>query len=361
MPVPNGKSKKEDRGKDEISLEIGKCKSILVGMSNRLDKFNLSGMDESEFRKLKKFIKNIKSSSSLLNIIHDEDNKSGLIIDTLYKVFFSKASEDSRLLFRRGYVEDFYIKLDSDTIETIEKRFIKKESIENSISFSDAIKNGTTDIGWIDSFNGISRKDLKEIYSIDAYFPSGKRRRGKGETLSCLSFGGFINNERGADVFIEDNRVEVKSTISASITSEDNLVSPKIKQFIELSYRISGRSKRKEKTYGKRSLNLLIAKIKSSPIKSKEFWKRFHQIIGFKTERNPDMIVPILICHQIEHYSKPENFNMMIIYSENSGGFPDALSVLVKEETFITHRNIGILNELNIYFRVYPNKVEIFL
>jgi len=361
MRVSNRKPKKENQAGGETALEIKQCQSILVEMSNRLDKFDLSGMDESEFRKLKKFIKNIKSSSSLLNIIHDEDQKSGQIIDTLYKVFFSRSSEDSRLLFRRGYVEDFYIKLDTDTIETIEKRFIKKESIENSISFSEAIKNGTTDIGWIDSFNGISRKDLKEIYSIDAYFPSGKRRRGKGETLSCLSFGGFINNERGADVFIEENRVEVKSTISASITSEVNLVSPKMKQFIELSYRISGKSKRKEKTYGKRSLSLLMTKLKSSPLKAKEFWKRFHQIIGFKTDRNPDLIVPILICHQIDHYSKPENFNMMIIYSENSGGFPDSLSVLVKEETFMTNRNIGILNELNIYFRVYPNKVEIFL
>jgi hypothetical protein len=361
MQVSKRKPKKSETPKDIVALEIEQCKSILGSMSDRLDEFNLSGIDEAGLRKLRKLIKNIKSSSSLLDIIHDSDKRSSQIIETLYKVFFGRSNEDSRIMFRRGYVEDFYINLDPVTLDTIEKRFIKKQPIKGSISFSDAVKNGTTDIGWIDSFNGISRKDLKEIYTIDAYFPSGKRRRGKGETLSCLSFGGFINNERGADIFIDGNRVEVKSTISASITSEDNLVSPKIKQFIDLSYRISGKSKKKEKTYGKRSLNLLLAKIKSSQIKANEFWKRFHQIVGFRTDRDPDKIVPILICHQIEHYSKPENFNTMIIYSENTGGFPDALSVLVKNESFVNDRNIEILNDLNIYFRVYPNKVEIFL
>jgi len=359
MKVPSRKRNKSIEGKERID-DILDCKEMLSQISSKLDTIDPSSLDESGLRKFKKFLHSIKSSSSLLDLVSGDSSTTVSIINILFKVFFGKSNEDLRINFKKGYVEDFYIKLDTDTINSIEKRFIKKEEVEGSISFDQAVSNGTTDIGWINSFNGISRKDLKEIYSADAYFPSGKRRRGKGETLSCLAFGGYINNERGADIFIGDNRVEVKSTISASITSEDNLVCSKVKQFVDLSYRITG-GRKKEKTYGKRSLAKLIDRIKTNPKKASEFWRRFHQIIGFRTDRNFDNIIPILICYQIEHYSKPENFNMMIIFSENSGGSPDALSLLVKEESFVTTRNIGILRDLNIYFRIYPNKVEIFL
>jgi len=364
MWIPGSDSNKKET-QNEIQQELSECREALARISEKMLDRNFDDLNESETRKLKKFIRNIKSSSALLDLVQSKDESAEVLIDSLYKVFFGKSSDSSadvsKRNYRRGYAEDFYIKLDKETIESLQKRFVEGEIVKGSISFEEAIKKGTTDIGWISSFNGISRKDLKEIYSIDAKFPSGKRRRGKGETLSCLSFGGYINNERGADVFIKENRVEVKSTISASITSEDNLVSPKIKQFINLSYSISGKSKRREKTYGKRSFNLLLSKIETNPRKASEFWKRFHQIVGFKTERDPKKISSILISLQIEHYSRPENFNMMVIFSENASGSPDSLSVLVKEESFVTERNIGILSDLNIYFRVYPNKVEIFL
>jgi hypothetical protein len=329
-------------------------------MSSSLDMLVPDSLDEEKIRKIRKLFKNLKSSNSLLEIVNGSDLNSELIINQLLKVFFGNSEESFKIKSKRGYAEDFYTRLSPESIATIKNRFVDHVGIPGSLTFEEAIESGTLDISWMSSFNGISNVDIKDVYSVDASFPSGKRRRGKGETLSCLSFGGYINTERGADVNIGSNRVEVKSTVSASITSEDNGVCNKIKQFILLSYSIAGMNRRKEKTYGKGSFELLISRILKSQSKDNDFWKRFHQIIGFKTDRDVRKIIPILVCFQIEHYSIPENFDTMIIFREDSSGFPDSMSILKKEKTFVNEKNIGILSELNIYFRVYPSKVEIF-
>jgi hypothetical protein len=329
-------------------------------MSSKLDSIQLDSLSEEKIWKVRKFFRNLKSSNSLLGIISGSDEFSEIVISHLLKVFFGNNEEAIKIKSKRGYAEDFYTRLSAESIDTIRKRFVENLQIENSFTFDDAIDKGTLDISWMESFNGISPLDIRDIYSVDASFPSGKRRRGKGETLSCLTFGGYINSERGADINIGQNRVEVKSTVSASITSEDNGVSNKIKQFIILSYRIAGMNRKKEKTYGKGSFELLVDRISKSEFKANEFWKRFHQIIGFKTDRDIRKILPILVCLQIEHYSVPENFNTMIIFREDPSGFPDSMSILKKDVTFVTEKNIDILSGLNIYFRVYPSKVEIF-
>ena len=101
MQVSKRKPKKSETPKDIVALEIEQCKSILGTMSDRLEKFDLSGVDEAGLRKLKKLIKNIKSSSSLIDIIHDNNKGSSQIIETLYKVFFSRSNEDARIMFRK--------------------------------------------------------------------------------------------------------------------------------------------------------------------------------------------------------------------------------------------------------------------
>ena len=64
MQVSKGKPKKSETPKDIVALEIEQCKSILGSMSDRLEEFNLSGIDEAGLRKLRKLIKNILLNKS---------------------------------------------------------------------------------------------------------------------------------------------------------------------------------------------------------------------------------------------------------------------------------------------------------
>ena len=102
-----------------------------------------------------------------------------------------------------------------------------------------------------------------------------------------------------------------------------------------------------------------MEEIQSGGKKSEVFWKEFQKITGFKT-KNPEMIMPILVCHQVDHYSKEKGFDNILIYKEQIDGSPESACVLSDGGFgFVNEKNVEILSRFNIYCRIYPGIVEI--
>jgi len=361
-------SSSKDSGKESKSGEddhayltkgLEECRDVISTLHESMSDLKVPDVDSLKYRKIKKFMGNIKGADTLFKMISGKDDISERVVNKLCEIVYGKKTNYEIDSKKYSEAENLFLSFRPETVETLHKRFVEGLDIDGSITFGEFLKKGIIKISEIEIFNGIPSDDLFEIYNSDPTFSSGKRARGKGEALACIAFGGYVNPERESDVYIGNNLVEVKTTINASIAGEETGVSEKLREFVNLSYRLAEKHRDNEKSYGKNSFGYLLNEIRSGGEKSEIFWEEFKKITGFDT-KNPAMIMPILVCHQIDHYSKERGFDNILIYKEQSDGSPESACVLSDGGFgFISEKNVEILSKFNIYCRIYPKIVEI--
>ena len=359
---PNDSGKDAKSGEDDhahLKRGLEECKDVISSLHENLNELSFSEGDSLKYGKIKKFMGNIKGADTLFKIISGKDDISEKVVNKLCEIVYGRKTNYGIDSKKYSEAENLFLSFRPETVETLHKRFVEGLDIEDSITFSEFADKGIIPISEIEIFNGISPDDLFEIYNSDSSFSSGKRARGKGEALACIAFGGYINPERESDVYIGDNLVEIKTTVNASIAGHETGVSGKLQEFVNLSYRVAEKHRDNEKSYGKNSFGYLLEEIQTPGGKSKIFWREFKKITGFDTT-NPEMIMPILVCHQIDHYSKEKGFDNILIYKEKSDGSPESACVLSDGGFgFVNEKNVEILSKFNIYCRIYPKIVEI--
>jgi len=360
--TPSDSANDAKSGEDDhahLKKDLEECRDAISSLHENIKDLDLSDSDSLKYSKIKKFMGNIKGADTLFKIISGRDDISEKVVNKLCEIVYGRKTNYSIDSKKYSEAENLFLSFRPETVETLHKRFIEGLDIDDSITFGEFIKKGIIPISEIGIFNGISSDDLFEIYNSDSTFSSGKRARGKGEALACIAFGGYVNPERESDIYIGDNLVEVKTTVNASIAGHETGVCGKLQEFVNLSYKLAEKHRNNEKSYGKHSFGYLLEEIQSGGKKSEVFWKEFQKITGFKT-KNPEMIMPILVCHQVDHYSKEKGFDNILIYKEQSDGSPESACVLSDGGFgFVNEKNVEILSRFNIYCRIYPGIVEI--
>jgi cytidyltransferase-like protein len=346
---------------DHVNLNKGleECREVIGILHESMNDLKVTDGDVLKYNKIKKFMGNIKGADTLFKMISGKDEVSEKVVNKLCEIVYGKRTNYSTDSKKYSEAENLFLSFRPETVETLHKRFVEGLDIDGSITFGEFVKRGIIPISEIEIFNGISSSDLFEIYNSDPSFSAGKRARGKGEALACIAFGGYVNPERESDVYIGDNLVEVKTTVNASIAGPETGVSQKLQDFVNLSYSLAEKHRDNEKSYGKNSFGYLLNEIRSGGEKAEIFWKEFGKITGFNT-RNPEMIMPILVCHQVDHYSKERGFDNILIYKEQGDGSPESACVLSDGGFgFVNEKNVEILSDFNIYCRIYSKIVEI--
>jgi cytidyltransferase-like protein len=320
---------------------------------------NLSESDISS-KRFKKILNKAKSTEFLLNRMVDPQSLPQSLSESLYMSFFGKTGKLSES--ESEYVEDFVSNLSEPTFEALSK-ISSGEYPEGYISITEAIETGTLNIAEMQSFNGINKEDLLEVYSMDSKFPSGRKRRGKGESLTAIAFGGKHYREIEADVMVEGVRIEVKTTMNSSLDtdSEPQKLNSAVSEAIDLFVSYMGAdTELTEKKVQKKFYDSLISKLSSDGAKSRNsFISKFKKIMESKDIKDPSDIGAALICKQLDWYSESQGFEVLAIFVENDG-FPEKLAILDGRNGFMTKKNFEILKESRISPRVVQGRMDIY-
>jgi cytidyltransferase-like protein len=324
--------------------------------------FDFDSFSEKELdqKKIKKILAKARSAEVLLKSLLNENYISENLFENLRLSFFGKSYGAN--INQNEYIEEFVSSVSESTIENLSKRI--EGNFENDlISFDSVLEAGSLDINQLSNFNGIDRSDLQEIYAMDSRFPSGRKRRGKGESLTAIAFGGKHYYEIEADVLIEGIRVEVKTTINSGIDAENeaNKIDSKIIEAFKLFSEYLGENKELlENKMQKNTLDLITSKLSSDTAKSRNsIIGKLKKILEFKDIKEASDVGPALICRQLNWYSESQGFDVLAIYAEREG-FPEKLMLLDGRKGFMNPKNLSILKENNVNPKVIQGRMEIY-
>jgi hypothetical protein len=237
-------------------------------------------------------------------------------------------------------------------------------TLSHYIDFEEAIDRGVLDISEMDSFNGLDKSDIENVYSMDSKFPSGRKRRGKGESLTAIAFGGRHYHEIEADVKIGDRRVEVKTTINSGLDtdSEEVKLHESVVKALDIFNDYMGESNElSEGKMQKTTFESIINSVHSDSAKSRNsIISKLKKILECKEIMDHTDIGPALICKQLEWYSEAQGFDTIAIYVENQG-FPEKLALLDGVSGgFMSRKNFDILKSTNIQPRIIQGRMDIY-
>lgn len=346
----------------KFRLQDDKMDSLLSSFKKISSWVENKEISESEIssRRFKKIINRAKSAEFLLSRMVDPNSFPQSLSESLYKSFFGKTGKLSETELE--YVEDFVSNLSESSFNSLSKISSGKYP-SNYITLSSAIDMGTLNIAEMESFNGINKEDLLEVYTMDSKFPSGRKRRGKGESLTAIAFGGKHYREIEADVMVEGVRIEVKTTMNSSLDtdSESQKLNPSVSESVDLFLEYMGSDiESSEKKMQKKFYDALISKLSSDNAKSRNsFVSKFKKIMESKEIKDISDISAALICKQLDWYSESQGFEVLAVFVENEG-FPEKLAILDGRNGFMNRKNFEILKESRISPRVVQGRMDIY-
>ena len=342
----------ENKLEDLIQI-IDKITESAVSLSQK-------DIDDASSKKIEKIISKARSAEFYLRSIMDK----GMLPESLSEsISLSLFGKKRKLTEKQNeYVEDFISSLNQKTFDLLEKRGSGLD-VDGFIDFDSAVKIGVINILEMSSFNGVDKGDIENVYSMDSKFPSGRKRRGKGESLTAIAFGGRHYHEIEADVIIGESRVEVKTTMNSSLDtdSESQKLHESVSNSIDLFSQYLGESNEtSEGKLQKTSFESLINSLSLDNPKSRNsFISKLKKILESKEIKDSSDIGPALICKQLDWYSESQGFDVLAIYVENNG-FPEKLALLDGRGGFMNRKNFDILKQNHIQPRVTQGRMDIY-
>lgn len=317
--------------------------------------------DDDSYKKVDKILSKARSANYYIKSLLGNQDLPQSLSESISLSLFGKKNKLSEK--QNEYIEDFISSLGKNTFNSLSSRE-SGDTLENYIDFQEAIDRGVLNISEMDSFNGLDRSDIENVYSMDSKFPSGRKRRGKGESLTAIAFGGRHYHEIEADVKIGDRRVEVKTTINSGLDtdSEEIKLHESVSRSLELFNEYMGEAN--ELSDGKMQKTVfeaIVNSVQSDSAKSRNsIISKLKKILECKEIKDHSDIGPALICKQLEWYSESQGFDTIAIYVENDG-FPEKLALLDSiSGGFMNRKNFDILKSTNIQPRIIQGRMDIY-